>query len=197
MEWRHSIQEWRHSIREWRHSIREWLAAVMERLGAGMDRFGALTARQRYTAMMVAGFVILGLSLAVVLPMLAVRGGRAARATQTAEAAMLLPVSGLESTPTPLPTPTQPPPEMACAYRVLQGDALGTVFAGFGISTFQFPAPYFYFEQCSLDAAVAACASKKPIEDVDLIEPGWWMEIPGMDQPQCEENDGLWVEVKG
>jgi hypothetical protein len=142
-----------------------------------------------------AAFVVLVLSIAVLLPRLAARGQRAAQATQTAAAEILVPVSGLVSTPTPQPTPTPPPPEMACAYQVLYGDALGTVFAGFGISTFQFPAPYFYYEQCSLDGA-PACTSKKPIEDTDLIEPGWWMEIPGMDQERCEENDGMWVEVK-
>jgi hypothetical protein len=131
------------------------------------------------------------------LPGLAARGQISTRATQTAQAAaFLLPDSGLVSTPTSQPTPTLPPPEMACAYQVLYGDALGTVFAGFEISTFQFPGPYFYFEQCSLDEAPAVCTSKKPIPNIDLIEPGWWIEIPGVDQEHCEENDGLWVEVK-
>jgi hypothetical protein len=160
-----------------------------------MERFGALTARQRYTGMVGTAFVILVLATAVILPGLAARGQQAARLTQTAAAEVLLPVSGLVSTPTPPPTQT-PTPEMACAYQVLDGDALGTVLAGFGISTFQFPAPYFYYEQCSLDGAPAVCTSKKLIENVDLIEPGWWMEIPGMDQENCEENDGVWVEIK-
>jgi hypothetical protein len=146
--------------------------------------------------MVAAAFVILALSIAFILPGLVARGRIAARATQTAAAALLLPDSGLVSTPTPQPTPTPPPPEMACAYEVLHGDALGTVFAGFDISTFQFPGPYFYYEQCSPDGDPAVCTSKKPIPNVDLIEPGWWMEIPGIDQMHCEENDGLWVEIK-
>ena len=170
-------------------SAREWLALVIE-------RFGALPARQRFTGMVAAAFIILVLSIGVILPGLAASGQKATRATQTAVAAILLPVSGQVSTPTPQPTPTPPPPEMACAYQVLHGDALGTVFAGFGISTFQFPSPYFYFEQCSLEEAPAVCTSKKPIPNIDIIEPGWWMEIPGMDQKHCEENDGLWVEIK-
>jgi hypothetical protein len=172
-----------------RQSSREWLAPVME-------RFGALTVRQRYTGMVAVVFVILVLSIAVILLGLAARGQKATHATQTAVAAILLPVSGRVSTPTPQPTPTPPPPEMACAYQVLNGDTLGTVFAGFGISTFQFPGPYFYYEQCSLDEAPAVCTSKKPIPNIDLIEPGWWIEIPGMDQEHCKENDGLWVEIK-
>jgi hypothetical protein len=161
-----------------------------------MERFGALSVHQRFIGMVGAAFVVLVLSIAVLLPALAARGQQAARATQTAEAAVLFPVSGLVSTPTPQPTPTSPPPEMACAYKVLHGDALGTIFDGFGISTFQFPAPYFYFEQCSLAESSAVCTSKQPIENIDVIEPGWWMEIPGMDQQHCEENDGQWVEIK-
>lgn len=161
-----------------------------------MERFGALTARQRYTGIVIAAFVILVLSIAVILSGLAARGQKVTYATQTAAAEILLPVSGQVSTPTPQQTPTLPPPVMACAYQVLYGDALGTVFAGFGISTFQFPGPYFYYEQCSLDEAPFVCTSKKPIPNIDLIEPGWWIEIPGMDQEHCEENDGLWVEIK-
>lgn len=154
-----------------------------------------LAPRQRFLGMTVVAFLVLLLSIMVVLPGLSGGGPNATRATQTAVAAILLPVSGLTSTPTPEPTPT-PPPEMACAYRALHGDALGTVFAGFEISFYQFPGPYFYFEQCSLDQAPAACGAKQPIPNIDLIEPGWWIEIPGTSQESCEENDGLWVVVQ-
>jgi hypothetical protein len=172
-----------------RQTPREWLAPVTE-------RFWALSARQRYIGMVAAAFVILVLCIAVLLPSLAARGQNAARATQTAEAAILMTVTARVPTPTPQPTPTPPPPEMACAYQALYGDALGTVFDGFGVSTFQYPAPYFYYEQCSLDGSPAVCTSKKPISNIDLIEPDWWIEIPGVDQKHCEENDGLWVEIE-
>jgi hypothetical protein len=177
----------RQARRRKRQSAREWLAPVLE-------RFGALTARQRYAGMVAAAFVILVLCIAAILPgLLAAGRQKATQATQTAVAVLLLAIP----TPAPQPTTTPTPPEMACVYQVLNGDALGTVFDGFGISTFQFPSPYFYFEQCSPGEAPTACSSKKQIPNNDIIEPGWWLEIPGMDQRRCKENDGVWVEIKG
>jgi hypothetical protein len=161
----------RRTRRRERRSLREWLALVEE-------RFWALTIHQRFIGMVAAAFVVLVLCIAVLLPGLASRGQQAARATQTAEAEILVPVSGLVSTPTPEPTPTPPPPEMGCAYQVLYGDALGTVLPVLD-QHLQYPA---LFLLRAVFARWGPRRVQKPIRmSTSSSRAGGW-KSPGMDQ---------------
>jgi hypothetical protein len=119
-------------------------------------------------------------------------GPGAGRATETSAAASLL------TTIMALPTstvPVTPEPEEACVFRVRSGDAIGAVFADFILSLYQYKGPYFYFEQCTAGQMPFTCTLKKVIPDPDNIEPGWWIEIPGVGPEACADNRGRWALI--
>jgi serine/threonine protein phosphatase PrpC len=94
------------------------------------------------------------------------------------------PVTG--SPVTAVPTMTQDP--RICIYETGPGQSLWAIFSIFNIDCC--PNSAYYRYDCQSDADPDNCGDPIKISDIQSIQDGWWIEIPGVSGEACTSQDG-------